>query len=576
MQTALMRSNSQWMSFSVAASIITLGDGREVIARNEADKERIKQWELSRRAAAEKQAQTATEEAEKAKAPVVSDFQRGLLEGKGLARPSGNVAAEAAGFAALQTLGFGEEWSTAVVQGDIPKVSKLTTEFVNKVSNDPVAGGKLAAEAALNLIPGGKATAGGVAAAGMVVNPRRLGKDVATLFKGIWEKHGTRTLDVKEAIASGKLDQANATLRAKEGVWLGEDGMPKAYVPDIKAELTLPPDLSPRIPVPLDGVLQHKQLFDIYPELRDVRVVAAPPGSTYNGMYTSSDNVIELNTRWASDQTKRRDPEKIKSTLLHEVQHAIQTLEAGWGRGSTPERYLPRDFAALRKLNSSQLKLNTTSRDGLVVKSTQAGVRQLGLSSTMDTTQEVDAATHIWDTITSVSGDVANDMAGGIKGAGPKSFHRQATEEVMAYIRSLPKTDQLDPKQVRSAVSEIVSGARAALFETKGRFGSPMEEAAKLQKQQGRYVTMQVEADNKYLQSLGEQEARRTEMDLEVEKLLKLDPNFRNSTRKDIAKRNEALSRSVRSEMGIRDRARQATLEEIRLAKDMGITDVVP
>ena len=77
----------------------------------------------------------------------------------------------------------------------------------------------------------------------------------------------------------------------------------------------------------LGYILEHSALFEAYPELEDVKVKFGELDAGERGHYNRSRNEIVL-----SDSIKRA-PE---STLLHEIQHAIQQVE-GFSGGASPE-----------------------------------------------------------------------------------------------------------------------------------------------------------------------------------------------------------------------------------------------
>ena len=77
----------------------------------------------------------------------------------------------------------------------------------------------------------------------------------------------------------------------------------------------------------LEDVIDHEELFQAYPQLRNVRVEFKElPGNT-QGYFSPSENKIAL------DSKLRSAPE---TTIIHEIQHAIQKAE-GFASGASPE-----------------------------------------------------------------------------------------------------------------------------------------------------------------------------------------------------------------------------------------------
>lgn len=68
----------------------------------------------------------------------------------------------------------------------------------------------------------------------------------------------------------------------------------------------------------LDDILDHDTLFAAYPALRDVRIEFAEAREGLQGVYRRRDNKIVLSEKL------RREPE---ATLIHEIQHVIQSME---------------------------------------------------------------------------------------------------------------------------------------------------------------------------------------------------------------------------------------------------------
>ena len=76
-------------------------------------------------------------------------------------------------------------------------------------------------------------------------------------------------------------------------------------------------------------VLKHDELFDRYPELRDIEVKFEDMPKGHSGK--NEDGKIVIN--------KNMSDEEIKSTLLHELQHSIQDKE-GWATGGSAQEFL--------------------------------------------------------------------------------------------------------------------------------------------------------------------------------------------------------------------------------------------
>lgn len=76
-------------------------------------------------------------------------------------------------------------------------------------------------------------------------------------------------------------------------------------------------------------VIDHPTLFKQYPELKDYKIKFSTVGN-YGGQFDPNTKTISVS--W---DLRVRKPEEIKSTLLHEIQHAIQERE-GFARGGSP------------------------------------------------------------------------------------------------------------------------------------------------------------------------------------------------------------------------------------------------
>lgn len=135
----------------------------------------------------------------------------------------------------------------------------------------------------------------------------------------------------------------------------------KAVISDKDAKLgRLPPEL--RVPFKLSDVLDHPELFKLYPELKNVDVIrdiTKKSGSaSYQPAAGKGDNpTIRLSSQDVADANAHAPYSnpialatiaKVKSTLLHETQHAVQNIE-GFARGGSPAEFLPPNIDAQAK-----------------------------------------------------------------------------------------------------------------------------------------------------------------------------------------------------------------------------------
>ena len=106
----------------------------------------------------------------------------------------------------------------------------------------------------------------------------------------------------------------------------------------------------------LTDFLNHDKLYDSYPFLRDINVSFVElPGDT-RGQYDSSSKTILLNKSLLNQEAANH---AIKSTMLHEIQHAIQSRE-GFGFGSSPEYWKETKESTI---NLDKLQLNKAKKN---------------------------------------------------------------------------------------------------------------------------------------------------------------------------------------------------------------------
>lgn len=113
------------------------------------------------------------------------------------------------------------------------------------------------------------------------------------------------------------------------------DRMRRKEISDEGAELKNLPEMGK--PLNLKGAIKHKQLFKMYPDLKDVHVTEHTE-KDMSGYYSPTgyyggEPKISLNLEKISNNN-----EDIKSTLLHEIQHAIQNKE-GFAQGGSSKEF---------------------------------------------------------------------------------------------------------------------------------------------------------------------------------------------------------------------------------------------
>lgn len=81
----------------------------------------------------------------------------------------------------------------------------------------------------------------------------------------------------------------------------------------------------------VEEVMYHHPLFEAYPELKGIQVRLLPENSRNNAVFSPTEGVISINPKATSEQAR--------SSMLHELQHAIQETE-GWNRGADAGKFL--------------------------------------------------------------------------------------------------------------------------------------------------------------------------------------------------------------------------------------------
>jgi hypothetical protein len=129
----------------------------------------------------------------------------------------------------------------------------------------------------------------------------------------------------------------------------------------------------------LDEVLDFPEIFEAYPQFRQIKVKPTPLFSLFlNGAYDPKLKIMYLKTD--------KDKEKVLSTALHELQHAIQTEEA-FLEGASPDTFLPKSYGEVepevhKRMKTLEDEIEQTITDRLGKDSTELSygtASQLGL-----------------------------------------------------------------------------------------------------------------------------------------------------------------------------------------------------
>jgi hypothetical protein len=143
---------------------------------------------------------------------------------------------------------------------------------------------------------------------------------------GMFAGRNAKTADLAalqraEDMAAGGAD--NEAIRAATGWFKGPDEKWRFEIPDNAARMTGMSDF------PASLVMDHDELFRAYPELRDMPVESGRPPGGGRGAYDDGRKTITL----APDM----DDPQARVTMLHELQHAVQSRE-GFAPGSSPTK----------------------------------------------------------------------------------------------------------------------------------------------------------------------------------------------------------------------------------------------
>lgn len=121
---------------------------------------------------------------------------------------------------------------------------------------------------------------------------------------------------------------------------LSPDGKMKFQISDKPSTFRIEPaaGLSAKYGSPLKNIIDHKQLFDMYPELGDIKILKTSNPNVYGSFGAKWDKEGKLKGGVIQLRVKDRTDKEIMGTLLHEVQHWVQVRE-GFSPGSSHSKF---------------------------------------------------------------------------------------------------------------------------------------------------------------------------------------------------------------------------------------------
>ncbi len=143
------------------------------------------------------------------------------------------------------------------------------------------------------------------------------------------------------------------------------DAQPRFEIPDAAAQVDAPAlrGLSLTDTVPLGQVFQHPELLQAYPQLSKIQVGQLPAQTDAMGQFSPRTGTMRLKTG--------QNPDALRSTVLHELQHAVQGIEAT-SPGGAPSMFEPMhldDLRRIQQLNDQLGQLPPESQEASALRS---------------------------------------------------------------------------------------------------------------------------------------------------------------------------------------------------------------
>lgn len=186
----------------------------------------------------------------------------------------------------------------------------------------------------------------------IIIDPKTVSDDRSSQpilggVRSFRSKPSEAVAETKAQLAVAKLMDSNGD--SPEEIWADTgwyknpvDGKWRFEIPDGNARFIETKQIEKDTEYELEEVLAHDSLFDVYPQLKEYKVVFdgdLPPG---HGGFSADKKLITMSWNDAYNMP----------VLLHELQHAVQSIE-GFALGGNPDMVLPYDIPSLKKLRGS-------------------------------------------------------------------------------------------------------------------------------------------------------------------------------------------------------------------------------
>ncbi len=162
-----------------------------------------------------------------------------------------------------------------------------------------------------------------------------------------------RLYEAKQRIENG---EDSEIVRQETGWYKGTDGKWRFEINDkfFVIDETALKRLKETGSISLYELIKHDELFEAYPQLKDINVFFDSESSIHHGYYNKEKNIIVF-----SDSENKTE---LRKTIIHEVQHAVQKIE-GFASGSSPEYWAFKSFVLSERVRSVKKELNSLLKD---------------------------------------------------------------------------------------------------------------------------------------------------------------------------------------------------------------------